>query len=135
MSEFQVLIVDDNKDAADSMAACLRCYGFNIRVAYSGQAAINNAHEVQPDVVLCDLGLPELDGYEVASRLIAELPQRPLLVAVTARPEREVIGRGGPVGFDHYFLKPAEPVEIGALLSDYVIHRRQPVASNPPSTA
>jgi len=134
MSEFQVLLVDDNKDAADSMAACLRCYGFNIRVAYSGLAAIDCALEVPPDVILCDVGLPGLDGYDLASRLIEELPKRPLLVAVTARPEREVICRGGPIGFDHYFLKPAEPVEIGALLSDYVV-RQHSDASNPRSTA
>jgi len=134
MSEFQVLIVDDNKDAADSLAACLRVYGFSSRVAYSGHAAIECALEQPPNVVLCDIGLPGLDGYALASRLIAELPERPLLVAVTARPEREVVGRGGPIGFDYYFLKPAEPVEIGALLSDYVT-RRPGVASNPQSTA
>lgn len=134
MGEFQVLVIDDNKDAADSMAAILRCYGFNVQVAYTGLTAIESALENPPDVILCDIALPGMDGYAVATRLLAELPRRPLLVAVTARPEREVIGRGGPIGFDHYFLKPADSVEIGGLLADYVAYRRA-VSSNPRSTA
>jgi CheY-like chemotaxis protein len=129
MRDFRVLIVDDNKDAADSMAAFLEFHGFDVQVVYSGPTAITTALADPPDAVLCDIGMPGLDGYAVASRLSAELPRRPLLVAITARPEQQVIVRGAPAGFDYYFLKPAEPVEVGALLSDYAVQRPHVVSA------
>jgi CheY-like chemotaxis protein len=133
MQNYQVLIVDDNQDAADSMAAFLEFYGFSVRVAYTGPAAITSALANPPDAILCDIGLPGLDGYAVASRLSLELPRRPLLIAVTARPEHEVIRSGAPAGFDHYFLKPAEPIEIGALLSDHAVRHlgSRPMIASP----
>lgn len=123
MKDFQVLVVDDNEDTADTMAAFLVYFGFTVHVAYSGQSAITDALADPPDAILCDIGLPGLDGYEVVRRLSEELPRRPVLVALTGRPECEVIRQGGLAGFDHYFLKPAELVEVGGLLSDYAIDR------------
>jgi CheY-like chemotaxis protein len=116
---FQVLIVEDNPDGADTLAMFLRMSGFDVRVAYSGQAGVAAALANPPDAVLCDIQMPDLDGFEVARRVRAALPEPPLLVAVTARQEHELLGPAGQAGFDHYFLKPADPVEIGGLLSEY----------------
>jgi CheY-like chemotaxis protein len=116
---FQVLIVEDNPDGADSLAMFLRLSGFDVRVAYSGEEGITAAIAHPPDAVLCDINMPGVDGFAVARRLREELPEPPLLVAVTARQEHELLGPAGQAGFDHYFVKPADPVEIGGLLSEY----------------
>jgi len=116
---FQVLIVEDNPDGADSLAIFLRISGFDVRVAYSGEEGVKAALADPPDAVLCDINMPEVDGFEVARRLRDGLPDPPLLVAVTARREQDLLAPAGQAGFDHYFLKPADPVEIGGLLSEY----------------
>jgi CheY-like chemotaxis protein len=116
---FQVLIVEDNPDGADSLAMFLRMSGFDVRVAYSGAEGVAAALAHPPHAVLCDIQMPDLDGFEVARRVREALPEPPLLVAVTARREQDLLGPAGQAGFDHYFLKPADPVEIGGLLSEY----------------
>ena len=116
---FQVLIVEDNPDGADSLAIFLRISGFDVRVAYSGEEGVKAALADPPDAVLCDINMPEVDGFAVARRLRNELPDPPLLVAVTARREQELLRPAGEAGFDYYFIKPADPVEIGGLLSEY----------------
>src|SRR5262245_25016756 len=120
---FQVLIVEDNPDGADSLAMFLRISGFDVRVAYSGEEGVKAALVDPPDAVLCDINMPEVDGCEVARRSRNGLPDPPLLVAVTARREQDLLGPAGQAGFDHYFLKPADPVEIGGLLSEYADRR------------
>jgi CheY-like chemotaxis protein len=117
---FRVLIVEDNPDGADSLAVFLRMSGFDVRVAYSGQEGVAMALADPPDAVLCDINMPEVDGFAVARRLRDGLPDPPLLVAVTARREQDLLRPAGEAGFDHYFIKPADPVEIGGLLSEYV---------------
>jgi len=116
---FRVLIVEDNPDGADSLAVFLRMSGFDVRVAYSGRDGIERALADPPDAVLCDINMPEVDGFAVARRLRDELPEPPLLVAVTARREQDLLRPAGEAGFDYYFIKPADPVEIGGLLSEY----------------
>jgi CheY-like chemotaxis protein len=116
---YRVLIVEDNPDGADSLGVFLRMSGFDVRVAYSGQEGVEAALADPPDAVLCDINMPEVDGFAVARRLRTELPDPPLLVAVTARREQELLRPAAEAGFDHYFIKPADPVEIGGLLSEY----------------
>ena len=116
---YQVLIVEDNPDGADSLAMFLRLSGFDVRVAYGGEEGVAAALTNPPDAVLCDINMPEVDGFEVARRLRDGLPDPPVLVAVTARREQDLLGPAGKAGFDHYFVKPADPVEIGGLLSEY----------------
>ena len=117
--DFRVLIVEDNPDGADSLAVFLRMSGFDVRVAYSGQEGVDAALADPPDALLCDINMPEVDGFAVARRLRESLPVPPLLIAVTARREQDLLRPAGEAGFDHYFIKPADPVEIGGLLSEY----------------
>ena len=117
--DFRVLIVEDNPDGANSLAVFLRMSGFHVRVAYSGEEGVRAALAAPPNAVLCDINMPEVDGFAVARRLREELPDPPLLVAVTARPEQDLLRAAGEAGFDHYFIKPTDPVEIAGLLSEY----------------
>jgi CheY-like chemotaxis protein len=116
---FRVLIVEDNPDGADSLAVFLRMSGFDVRVAYGGAEGVQTALADPPNAVLCDINMPEVDGFAVAHRLRELLPDPPLLVAVTARREQDLLRPAGEAGFDHYFIKPADPVEIAGLLSEY----------------
>ena len=119
MTDYQVLIVEDNRDIADTTAQILETFGFQVRVVYDGSAGVASALADPPDAVLCDIRMPGVDGFEVARRIRDALPEKPVLVAVTASLENELVVPAGRAGFDHYFLKPADPVEIGGLLADY----------------
>src|SRR5690349_16275471 len=110
-----VLVVDDNKDAADALAALLGAKGYAANAAYSGAAAIEEAERSRPDVVLLDIGMPETSGFDVARALrdYRRAP-KPVIVAVTgaAEPSDRLAAR--MAGFDHYLVKP---VEVGALVA------------------
>ncbi|HET9485432.1 MAG TPA: hybrid sensor histidine kinase/response regulator, partial [Xanthomonadales bacterium] len=99
----RILVVDDNRDAAETLQALLACEGHEVAIAHTGHAAIARAAEFAPDLVLLDIGLPDIDGYEVAKRLRAASGGAPLsLVALTGygRPEDERKVR--EAGFDHH---------------------------------
>jgi CheY-like chemotaxis protein len=102
-----VLVVDDHPDAGDSTAELLRLHGYEARVARCGADALALAAAFPPGVVILDLGLPDLDGFELARQLVAALPRRPLLVALTGYNHFEEKSR--QAGFDHHFLKPVDP--------------------------
>ena len=93
-------------------------YGFDVRVAYTGPDGLQAALDDPPDAVVCDINLPGLDGLTIARRLREQLPEKPLLVAVSALPEEDLIGPAGRAGFDHYFAKPADPAELGSVLAE-----------------
>jgi CheY-like chemotaxis protein len=116
---FRVLVIEDNMDGADMLGLVLRAYGFEVRVAYSGLDGVRAAQDDPPDAVLCDISMPGMDGYAVARRLTEVLPRKPILVAVTACQEAAIVEPASRAGFDHYFLKPADPVEVGGLLAAY----------------
>lgn len=114
-----VLVVEDNIDVADSIARFLRVgAGFEVRVAYNGEAGLKAAHADPPQAVICDLSLPRVNGFSVAEELSRLVP-RPLLIAVTAfagaYPEDLAI----LAGFDHYLQKPADPFAIEALIRNH----------------
>jgi signal transduction histidine kinase len=113
----RVLVVEDNRDAAELLATYLRACGHTVHIAHDGGAGLSAALREQPDVIICDIGLPGVDGYEFARRLRAE-PQlrRCLLVAVTGYGEARDRQRGTEAGFAHYLTKPADPREIERLL-------------------
>jgi PAS domain S-box-containing protein len=105
----RVLVVDDNRDSADTMAALLGMAGLLTRCAYDGPSALKIAPEFAPDLVLLDIGLPGLNGYEVAERLRAQpLGQTLLLIAMTGFGQEEDVLRSRAVGFDHHLVKPIE---------------------------
>jgi len=109
----RVLVVDDNADAADLLAQALRLMGHVVEVAHDGQAALAAAQAFRPDTVLLDIGLPVMDGYEVARRLRAGAPHL-LLVAITGYGQSSDVERAHEAGFDHHLVKP---VPLGAVRS------------------
>jgi CheY-like chemotaxis protein len=116
----RVLVVDDNHDAADSLAMFLKFLGATVRVAYEGASAIEMVAKLRPEIVLLDIGMPMLDGYEVARRLRA-LPEGRdlLLVAMTGWGQEEDKRRTAQAGFDHHLVKPVDPVKLEKLLAEY----------------
>ena len=108
----RVLVVDDNKDAADTMSMMLKLAGHRVVVAYDGPSALDMAYRNPPDVVLCDLGLPGMDGYQVARALRAGGPKGLRLIAISGYALPEDIERAIGAGFDSHVAKPPDPAEI-----------------------
>jgi len=113
----RILVVDDNVDAADSLSRLLRLQAHEVRVAYDGLAALAAARDMNPDVVLLDIGLPKMDGLEVARSLRARADgPRPLLVAMTGFGQAEDRARTAAAGFDHHLTKPVDPSLLQSLI-------------------
>jgi CheY-like chemotaxis protein/anti-sigma regulatory factor (Ser/Thr protein kinase) len=114
----RLLIVDDNQDAANSLAKLLELQGHEARVAFSGLAALAELQTYTPDVIFLDIGMPGMDGYEVA-RQIRQFPrlERVLLAALTGWGQKEDRRRTAEAGFDHHLIKPPEPKAIEDLLA------------------
>jgi len=114
----RILVVDDNRDAADSLAMLLRTTGNDIRTAYDGLEAVQVASEFRPDVVLLDIGLPKIDGHEVAQRIRKESWGRQMcLMAVTGWSDETDRARSRAAGFDHHLVKPLDPGHLAQLLA------------------
>jgi CheY-like chemotaxis protein len=116
----KVLVVEDNDDAGESLRLLLTLRGHQVRLARTGPEGVRAAQQWQPDVVFCDLGLPGLDGFGVASRLRQDpATARSLLVAVTAYGGEVVERHARRSGFDHIFTKPADPQALLGLLEGH----------------
>jgi PAS domain S-box-containing protein len=115
----RVLLVDDNPDICTLMSILLQMNGHEVRTAHSGHAAITAAREFTPDVVLLDLGLPDMSGLEVAVQF-RDMPQtqNSILIALSGRGEPEDRRRTREAGFHHHVLKPAAPEELERLIAD-----------------
>ena len=111
-------MVDDNRDLADSLALVLRLWGHQVRVAHTGPEALQAAEEDQPEVVVLDIGLPGMSGYEVARRL-REQPRfrATTLAAVTGYGQEEDRRRSQEAGFDAHLVKPVDPEVLASLLA------------------
>jgi PAS domain S-box-containing protein len=121
LARHRVLVVDDNVDAADSLAMILRLSGQEVRLAYDGPTALLTAQAFRPQVILLDIGMPGMDGYEVARRLREDPRLKPvLLVAMTGWGQEEDRRRSFLAGFDHHLVKPAEPDVLQRLLASSV---------------
>jgi PAS domain S-box-containing protein len=115
---FRVLVVDDNCDAAESLGLLLQITGHDVRVANDGQAALRAAQEWPPDLVLLDLGMPGMDGYEVARRLRQlPVPVSPRIVALSGYGQDADRRRSAEAGFDAHLVKPLDLPELEALLA------------------
>jgi len=117
-NDLRILVVDDNRDAADSCAMLLELSGHRVRTAYNGTQALQLGENLLPHVVLLDIGLPDLNGYEVARRIRAtpwgaKLP----LVAVTGWGKEEDRERAFAAGFDHHLTKPVAPEAVASLVT------------------
>jgi CheY-like chemotaxis protein len=118
-----VLVVEDNADTAESLARFLRLgCGYEVSTAWDGVKGIRAAVDQNPDVIVCDIGLPKRDGLQVAEELVERLPERPLMIAVTGYGNRVTRDQAMAAGFDHFLIKPADPFEIEALIEAYA-HR------------
>jgi PAS domain S-box-containing protein len=117
-SALRILIVDDNRDAADSLVMLLRLMGNDTRTAYDGQGGLDVAREFRPEVMLLDIGLPRLNGYEVCRR-VREQPwgKEIVLIALTGRGQEEDRRRSEEAGFDHHIVKPVDPQALMKLLA------------------
>jgi CheY-like chemotaxis protein len=109
----RVLIADDNRDFADSLAKILAGEGYGVRTTYNGAEAIEAAAEFRPHVVVLDIRMPNITGFE-AARVFSRGPaaQRPTLIAVTGWPGESDKLRATMSGFDYYFGKPVAPADI-----------------------
>jgi len=116
----RVLLVEDEPDCAWSLAALVRTWGHQAEVAGDGRAALGASWRRPPDVVLLDIGLPDMYGYEVARRLREQQHSRPpLVVAVTGRGGEEGRLASRYAGIDLHMVKPVSPVALRALLEGY----------------
>ncbi len=114
----RILIVDDNRDSADSLAMLLKIMGNEVGTAYDGEQAVEAAGALRPDVVLLDIGMPKLNGYD-ACRRIREQPwgQGMFLIALTGWGQEEDRRRTEEAGFDQHIVKPVDPAALMKLLA------------------
>ena len=117
-SGHRILLADDNRDALDSLATLLQCDGHEVHTAGDGAEALAVAAECRPDVVLLDIGMPKLDGYEVARRIRAEpWGKATVLIALTGWGQDEDRRRSREVGFDSHLVKPLDPEALSNMLA------------------
>jgi signal transduction histidine kinase/CheY-like chemotaxis protein len=115
----RLLVVDDNQDAANSLAMLLKLQGHDARVAYSGIGALEMTKTYTPDVVLLDIGMPGMDGYEVARRMRQQVGlEGVVLAALTGWGQQEDRRRSKEAGFDHHLVKPVDVAELNRLLGE-----------------
>jgi signal transduction histidine kinase len=118
LQDRRIMIVDDNRDSADTLRELLAQSGADVRVAYDGRSALDAIAEFHPSVVFLDLGMPGMDGYEVARRIRAQPALQDIaLVALTGWGQAADRRRTRKAGFDHHLIKPASPKAIEAVLA------------------
>src|SRR6516165_3656755 len=117
-SKYRILVVDDNPDAADSLTMMLTMMGHDIQKAYDGLEAVQAAAKFRPDVVLLDIGLPQMNGYEAARHIRQQPWGRPMtLIAVTGWGQEEDRRRALEAGCDEHLSKPVDPAALEKLLA------------------
>lgn len=121
---FRILVVDDNHDSALSLAMMLSIMGHETRTAHDGESAVDTAESFLPEIVLLDIGLPKLNGYEVAQRIRErEWGTSMFLIAVTGWGQEEDRQRSSEVGLNVHMVKPVEPAALERLFAE--LRRKQ----------
>jgi CheY-like chemotaxis protein len=116
----RVLVIEDNQDAAETLRDLLALFGHQAEIALTGTAGVDVARRRQPDIVLCDIGLPEMDGYAVARELRADPRTAPIpLVALTGYGRESDQQRAVEAGFDVHLVKPVGPERLRLLLAGF----------------
>lgn len=115
-SSIRVLLVEDNDDARAALAALLELEGYTVDAAAEGVTGVDLVNAKRPDVALVDIGLPGIDGYEVARRIRALGMPQPFLVALTGYGRPEDRQRAADAGFDAHLVKPVDPVQLTEVL-------------------
>jgi CheY-like chemotaxis protein len=114
----RILVVDDNADSCATLATFLRLQGYGVQTVHSGSLALQMARSTRPNVVLLDIGLPGLSGYDVARVLRQEFADDVMqLVAITGYGRDEDVRQAQEAGFDMHFLKPVDPVELDRFIA------------------
>jgi CheY-like chemotaxis protein len=124
MQARSILIVEDNADAREAMRMLLELDGHVVMAAAEGVEALELARAKDPDIALVDIGLPGIDGYEVARRIRAAGDKRPLLIALTGYGQPEDRRRATEAGFDSLLVKPVDPAALADLLATLEIPAR-----------
>jgi len=118
LPRYRILVVDDNKDAADSLGMVLRMLGSDVLTAHDGLEAVGASAVFRPQIILMDLGLPRLSGYEAARRIRAEQGGEVILIAVTGWGQEDDRRRSELAGFDYHLTKPVPFEKLQALLAE-----------------
>ncbi|MEO8164726.1 MAG: response regulator, partial [Betaproteobacteria bacterium] len=115
----RLLVVDDHRENADTMTMLLVALGHDVQTAYAGPQAIELASQYQPQAILLDIGLPGMNGYEVA-RELRKAPQgaQTLLIAVSGYGQDEDRRRSREAGFDHHLVKPVDPAQLARIIDN-----------------
>jgi CheY-like chemotaxis protein len=109
----RILVVEDNRDSADSLRTLLQICGYSVTVAYSGREGLEAAEKTRPDIVLCDIGLPDSDGFALAAALRSNpATARARLIAVTAYGSEQDKKRSREAGFQLHLVKPVKPESL-----------------------
>ena len=112
-NRFRVLVIEDHRDTADSLRLVLELRGHDVAVAYDAEDGLHKAKEWRPEILLCDIGLPGMDGY----RLAAQIRKNPTtanacFIAISGHAEQANKGQATQSVFDHYLLKPVDPANL-----------------------
>ncbi len=116
-SAMRLVVVDDNRDGAESLALLLRLWGHDVALAHDGPAAVHLIGDFRPELALIDIGLPGMDGYQVARQVRREGGRRVVLAALTGYGQDEDRRRSREAGFDHHLVKPVEPAALEKILA------------------
>jgi CheY-like chemotaxis protein len=117
-SGLSVLVVDDNRDSAEMLQVLLTMLGHRVAVAHTGRGAIDQVVNTNPQVVLLDIGLPDMSGYEVAREIRSSDASPVRLIALTGWGQEEVARQAADAGFDQHLTKPADPAVLERLLNE-----------------
>jgi CheY-like chemotaxis protein len=121
----RILIADDNRDAADTMGMLLELDGHEVIVAHSGNQALELGRQRRPDVVILDIGMPDVNGYEVARTARSEdWGRSAYLIALTGWGQADDKERARIAGFDRHLTKPVDPDLVEEILQGYLIGKR-----------
>jgi CheY-like chemotaxis protein len=114
----RILVVDDNQDSGETLGLLLGATGYEVRNAADGETAVRMSAEFRPDVVIMDLGLPGIDGYEAARRIRASLGNaaQPTIIALTGRGREDDLRRSLDAGMDYHLTKPVRIEDLTGLL-------------------
>jgi CheY-like chemotaxis protein len=114
----RILVVDDNRDAAETLGALLQALGATVAVVHSGRSALDSLDQFDPDTMLLDIGMPEMDGYEVAKQVRATANHaNTLLIALTGWGQEQDYRQSRAAGFDHHMVKPPDIDKLRELLT------------------
>ncbi len=119
----RVLVVDDNKPSAQTLAWVMEANGYEVRACFDGITAVQTAHDFHPDVILLDLGMPVMDGYEVCKRLRNDCTlSETMVIAQTGWGGEAERRRTAAVGFDHHMTKPVDFPTLLKLIAESTFH-------------